>query len=122
MRYAPAVTELNYLDPQMLAMVGQDRESQQQRELAAAEKLYYDQQMQPFDNLSRFQSYISGGAGGTSTQTSPYETNDLARNIGLGLGGLGLLGAASKAGRGGQSVWGMGSDFLKGLGNFIGLI
>ena len=120
MRYAPAAAELNYLDPQMLAMVGQDREAQQQRELAAAEKLYYDRQMQPFDNLSRYQSYISGGAGGTSTQTSPYYTNNLARNIGLGLGGLGLLGSISNMGRSGQNLYGLGRDFIEGLGNFIG--
>ena len=120
MRYAPAAAELNYLDPQMLAMVGQDRESQQQRELAAAEKLYYDQQMQPFDNLSRYQSYISGGAGGTSTQTSPYYTNDLARNIGLGLGGLGLLGSISNMGNAGKTLYGLGRDFIEGFGNFIG--
>ena len=86
---APGLAQADYGDIGQLANVGAQREELAERGIGEDVARYNFNQAQPYDALSRYMQYISGGYGGTSTQTQP-----LYRNRGAGALGGGLAGAA----------------------------
>lgn len=69
------------------------RDAQAQAELTDQVNRFNFNQLRPYQALSQYLSTVGGGYGSSGTQQQPIYSNDTAQNIGLALGGLGLLGS-----------------------------
>jgi hypothetical protein len=99
---APAMAQADYADIQNLINAGQLGEGYQQQALAADMAKFNFQQQAPQANLSNYLNQVYGfPAGRTTTTQTPYYTNPMATNLGVGLLGVSLLGGLDKLGTGG---------------------
>ncbi len=110
---APGMSQARYQDAQMLANVGAAREAEQQAELSDRVNRWNFEQNSDWDRLGRYASLISGGYGGTGTQTTPVYTN----NAGSFLGS-----AATGAGIGNLIGGGTGAGIGAGIGGLLGML
>lgn len=85
---APTLAQADYLDPQMLAQVGQQQQQQNQDLINAAIARWNFEQEAPIKGISDYMDLIQGQYGGTSTSSGPKQNPWLAA-AGTGLGLLG---------------------------------
>lgn len=107
---APAMSALDYTDPQALAAVGAAREAQSQAELAADIQRFQFEQEAPRAELANYLAMVGGGQLGEQTVTPIYRQPALSA----------LSGALGGAQLGGMT--GMGAGVGAGLGALAGLL
>lgn len=83
---SPQLAQADYIDPNALNAVGQQRQNEAQNIIGAdVNKWNFDQQA-PFDALKAYQDFISGSYGGTQQQVQPvYGTPAWQQYLGAGL-------------------------------------
>lgn len=74
-QFAPQLAQADYLDPQMLAGVGAQREQFAQNNINDAIARFNFQQSSPANAIALYQSLIGGGYGGTSQSTQPVQNS-----------------------------------------------
>tara|TARA_R100000808_G_scaffold418_3_gene2276 strand:+ start:4980 stop:6050 length:1071 start_codon:yes stop_codon:yes gene_type:complete len=118
MQYAPAAAEMQYLDPRMLALSGQEREQYRQAQLNEQMRKYYERQGQPYDALAAYGNMVTGGNyGGSQTMTASSKPG-ISDWIGLGLGGLNWM---NQQGASGQTAGGQLGTTLSNIWNYTGI-
>lgn len=97
---APQMALADYYDPQQLAAVGVDRETQAQRIMDAERKKYEYEAMAPRQNLADYMQSIQGQYGGTTTQQDPIYQDRASGMLGGALAGGQLFGIPGAIGGG----------------------
>jgi hypothetical protein len=90
---APTLAQADYLDPQMLAQVGQQRENTAQANINADMLRYNANKQAPIDAIDQYMRLLSGNWGGSQTTSQPVQNQN--SNPWLGLAGLAAQGAGS---------------------------
>lgn len=105
---APAFAQSDYLDPQMLQSVGQQRRSENQKLIDAMTGATYGQQDYPWEQLNRYGGTLPAFMGMGSVQTSPNagQGSALANAVGAGLGAYGLAGGGTASTLGSMGPYG----------------
>lgn len=106
---APMLAQTEYDDIGALQNVGAIREKQAGAQMQDDINRFYNAQTAPQQAVQQYMALINGGYGGTSTQTSPIYSNDVA--TGLGYAGSAANIAGGLFGGGSDSAW----SGLKGL-------
>lgn len=95
----PQLSAMQYDPANRMLMTGGVRDARAQQELDAQRQLFQQQQMMPWEHLNRYMGSIMGtspltGNAGTTTSTATQEQQTpWTQYAGLGLAGLGMLGA-----------------------------
>ena len=112
-RYVDIANQMRFDDAARLALTGQERENQMQRELNQRINLFNELQAQPIDALGRYASLLSGNFGGTSKLANELSTTEKI------LLGLGAASSIADLGNKGMTVGGIAGDIATGIGNFV---
>jgi hypothetical protein len=92
-QFAPMLAETDYADASKLLQVGAQREGLAGAELQDQINRFNFEQNKDYEKLARYAPMVMGGSyGGSSTAQQPVFGNQMAQNIGLGLGALGTYG------------------------------
>jgi hypothetical protein len=96
---APAMAQADYIDPQMLQSVGQQRRGENQKLIDAMTGATYGQQDYPWEQLQRYGGVLPSfmGMGSVQTGPNPARGSAAANAIGTGLSSYGALAAANVA-------------------------
>lgn len=89
---APGLAQADYLDPQMLGQVGQQREAAGQQNINADILRYNANQQAPIDAIQQYMGLLSGNWGGSTTTTQPVQQQSSNPWLGLLGAGLGVAG------------------------------
>jgi hypothetical protein len=103
MQMAPAMAQADYLDPQMLAQVGQTYEGQAGANLQDQINRFNFEQNLPDEKLRQYMTLVQGGNyGGSSSSQQPIYSNPAASGLGMAASAASIAG--SLFGKGG--IWG----------------
>jgi hypothetical protein len=115
MLFAPQMANQDYFDIGQLANVGAQKEGRAQGQINEDINRYNYNSNLEANALRNFIGLTGGNFGGTTTNSTPYHSNNTASTLGAGLGLLGTLGNAGStfAGMGGAmgGLGGIGSLF-----------
>lgn len=107
---APGMVQAGYIEPNMLAGIGQQQQQQTQREIDDDVARWNFEQNLPYEKLNAFLNAVQGnyGQSGTSTgtQTQMINSSPLGQIFGSLLSGASLVGQFATPGFGGTSAWG----------------
>ena len=92
LRYAPEAETLAYAPSERLYNVGLDREAFDREKLAEERSLFEEREAAPYANLGNLVNAIGGNYGGTVTQRTPYDEDEVAKYMAYALAGVEGLG------------------------------
>lgn len=123
MMFAPQMANHDYVDAQQLAAVGGAKEGMSQANINDQLNRWNFDQNKYSDALARYNQLVQGnyGGSGSSTSTSPTNTNRTASMLGGGLSGM-MGGAMLGSLIPGMGVGGVGAGILPTLGGLGGLM